>query len=112
MDGCGEYKEEIREQLWSMVYDWSAWTLRHQEPKCLIGPASYSRPSRTSVGKPILVIIGSDDWEGSIRSSEKLLDLVPSARRADIADAGHFSNMERPEVFTNVLELFFEEQEQ
>lgn len=27
-------------------------------------------------------------------------------------DAGHFSNMERPEVFTNLLEHFFEEQDQ
>ncbi|KRF43740.1 alpha/beta fold hydrolase [Paenibacillus sp. Soil787] len=110
MDGCGAYKEEISEQLWSMVSDWSAWTLRHQEPKCLIGPALTRGLRERSSGTPLLVIIGGDDWEGSIRSSEKLFALVPSARRVGIADAGHFSNMERPEVFTNVLELFFEEQ--
>ncbi|MDQ0920687.1 alpha/beta fold hydrolase [Paenibacillus sp. V4I5] len=112
MDSCGKYKDEIRGQLWRMIGDWSAWTLRHREPKCLIG-SDLARGFRAhGVEKPILVIIGGDDSEGSIRSSEKLLDLVRSARRADIADAGHFSNMERPEVFTNVLELFFEEQEQ
>ncbi|MDQ0874575.1 3-oxoadipate enol-lactonase [Paenibacillus sp. V4I3] len=112
MDSCGKYKDEIRDQLWKMIGDWSAWTLRHREPKCLIGP-DLARGLRTNVVRtPILVIIGGDDSEGSIRSSEKLLALVPSARRADIADAGHFSNMERPEVFTNVLEHFFEEQRQ
>lgn len=112
MESCGAYKEDIRDQLWSMIGDWSAWTLRYREPKCLIGPDLVRGLRASGVRTPILVIIGSDDSEGSIRSSEKLLALVPSARRADIADAGHFSNMERPEVFTKGLELFFEEQEQ
>lgn len=109
MDGCGPYKEDIREQLWSMIGDWSAWTLRHKEPRCLVGPALVRGLREREPRTPILVMIGGDDWEGSIRSSEKLLALVPSARRADLADAGHFSNMERPEAFNRALVSFLED---
>jgi pimeloyl-ACP methyl ester carboxylesterase len=97
----------IREPLWRMVSEWSAWTFRHQEPRCLLG-RTLTRSLHTNIpDTPILVLIGSEDSQGSIRSSEKLLDLVPSARRADIPGAGHFSNMECTDKFSCELETFF-----
>jgi 3-oxoadipate enol-lactonase len=108
MDCSGDGKEAIRPELWRMVSEWSAWTFRHQEPRCLLG-AKLTRSLQTTIpATPILVIIGSKDSQGSIQSSEKLLELVPTARRADIQGAGHFSNMECPDKFTYELEQFFQ----
>jgi pimeloyl-ACP methyl ester carboxylesterase len=107
MDCSGAGKEAIRELLWRMVSEWSAWTFRHQEPRCLLGQTLTCDLKNNTPSTPILVIIGSDDSKGSIRSSATLLGLVPSARFAVISGAGHFSNMERPDEFTSELESFF-----
>ena len=109
MNCSGPHKEVIREPLRRMINDWSAWTFRYREPRCLLGSTLNRGLREASPRPPILVIIGSDDSKGSIHSSEKLLNLVPSALRVDIADAGHFSNMERPDEFTSELERFFKE---
>lgn len=109
MESSGDKKEAIRPQLWQMVSDWSAWTFRFQEPRCLIGSMLTQRLHVNVPSTPILVIIGGSDSKGSIQSSEKLLKLVPSARRADIVGAGHFSNMEYPDRFIAELETFFSE---
>ncbi|WP_084134680.1 alpha/beta fold hydrolase [Paenibacillus harenae] len=107
MDSSGAFKDAIHEPLWCMINDWSAWTFRYKEPKCLLGHALTHGLRKQYPCLPILVIIGSNDAEGSISSSEKLLSLVPSARRAEIPNVGHFSNMERPNEFNYELEKFY-----
>jgi pimeloyl-ACP methyl ester carboxylesterase len=107
MNCSGENKEGIRRSLWRMLSDWSAWTFRYPEPRCLIGEELSISLNRLVPVTPILVIVGSKDSDGSIHSSEKLLGLVPSANRVDIIGAGHFSNMEQPVEFTNELISFF-----
>jgi len=55
---------------------------------------------------PTLVLCGSGDKVTPPALSRELAALIPGARYAEIAGAGHLSNLENPEVFNRLVEEF------
>jgi non-heme chloroperoxidase len=55
---------------------------------------------------PTLVIIGENERKAVFPHVEKMLELIPDAKRVVIPRAGHASNLENPEVFNSEVEDF------
>jgi 3-oxoadipate enol-lactonase len=55
---------------------------------------------------PTLVICGTEDHVTPPTLSRELAHLIPGAQYAPIEDAGHLSNLERPDEFNNLVGAF------
>jgi 3-oxoadipate enol-lactonase len=82
-----------------------------------IDPAAYctgaeavwladQRTRVSTIARPTLVIVGDQDFITPIDLSNELVDLVPDARMQVIADAGHLTNLEKPDAFNRLVEEF------
>jgi pimeloyl-ACP methyl ester carboxylesterase len=55
---------------------------------------------------PTLVLVGEQDALTPVADARLLFEHIPDAQLEVIADAGHFSNLERPESFTAAVARF------
>ena len=64
----------------------------------------------SSADAPLLLIQGAMDKEinATLASTLTVLRAAPHSRVVPIENAGHFANMEQPEVFNRILETFLE----
>jgi len=58
------------------------------------------------IAVPALIVVGSEDFFTPISIARLMSDNIPCAQLAVIEGAGHLPNMEVPEEFNNVLDLF------
>lgn len=58
---------------------------------------------------PALIIVGEQDAITPVADARALLERIPDAEFEVIADAGHLSNLERPEAFTAPVAHFLRE---
>jgi pimeloyl-ACP methyl ester carboxylesterase len=103
MGFCGPHKDEIRPQLEQMINGWSAWQALHIESPWELNPPVAAQLKAKQPNVPVLVLIGKNDSQWSIRSGEVLAEILPKAKIVYFEDAGHFSNMETPAQFNKVL---------
>lgn len=54
------------------------------------------------IGVPALVIVGANDAP-FLKAADYMAAKIPGAKKAVIPDAGHASNIDRPEIFNSVL---------
>lgn len=52
---------------------------------------------------PTLVVCGADDEGTPPAANKRIAELVPGGRYEEIADARHFPNVERPEIFNRIM---------
>jgi 3-oxoadipate enol-lactonase len=85
-----------------------------------ISPAAYcigaeavwladQRERAGAIRVPTLVLVGDQDLVTPVDLSSELVDLIPDARMQVIEEAGHLSNLERPDDFNRVVEAFLSE---
>lgn len=98
----GKLLENLRKPVWQMIYRWDGWQPLHVEPRYLLGLSVVDKLKQQSVAVPVLVLTGDVD----AGRKDRLMQLVPSARQAIIKNAGHVSNLENPEGFTEVVTDF------
>jgi 3-oxoadipate enol-lactonase len=55
---------------------------------------------------PTLVVCGAEDRVTPPALSHELTQLIPGARYAEIANAGHLTNLERPDAFNTLVDGF------
>lgn len=72
---------------------WATWT------------ADY-RPLLNSIDVPTLVIHGERDMIATRELSDEIVNGIPGAKFASVANAGHVTNADAPEVFNNVVREF------
>jgi len=60
-------------------------------------------PKLPQVKVPTLVVCGAKDEGTPPAGNRRIAELIPGARYEEIADARHFPNVERPEVFNTIL---------
>jgi pimeloyl-ACP methyl ester carboxylesterase len=58
---------------------------------------------------PALVIVGDQDAITPVSDARILFERIPHAELAIIEDAGHLSNLERPDLFTDRVASFLRE---
>jgi len=105
----GTGKNRIERPLRDMVERWSLWQPQYERKRPLVGPSLLRMLKQAPQGLPLLVVIGGRDSEGSRNSSRRLLEWMPEAREAHMPEAGHFSNMEQPELFNLIVADFLAE---
>lgn len=87
------------------------------ETMAKIDPAAYrigaeavwladQRDRAAAIRVPTLVLCGSEDKVTPPALSRDLAALIPGARYAEIAGAGHLSNLEQPAAFNRLVEEF------
>jgi pimeloyl-ACP methyl ester carboxylesterase len=58
---------------------------------------------------PTLIIVGEQDALTPVADARLLFERIPDAQLEVLADAGHLSNLERPEAFTDLVAQFLRE---
>lgn len=87
------------------------------ETMARIDPAAYrigaeavwladQRDRAAAIRVPALVLCGTEDKVTPPQLSRDLAGLIPGARYVEIANAGHLTNLERPEEFNRVVSEF------
>ena len=87
------------------------------ETMARIDPAAYrigaeavwladQRARAGAIARPTLVLVGDKDLVTPVDLSNELVDLIPDARMQVIPNAGHLSNLERPDVFNAIVDAF------
>lgn len=66
-----------------------------------------SRPSLPSIKNQTLVVVGEADQITPPQLAHEIADGIPGARLEVVAECGHLSTLERPEVITRLLVEFF-----
>ena len=70
------------------------------------------RDRAAAIDVPTLVIVGDEDRITPPALSDNLTTMIPGARSATIARAGHLANLEQPVAFNRALDQFLSEIEQ
>jgi pimeloyl-ACP methyl ester carboxylesterase len=66
-----------------------------------------SRPTLPTISCPTVVVVGDEDQITPHPLAEELAAEIPNARLEVLANCGHLSTLERPELVTRVLVEFF-----
>jgi pimeloyl-ACP methyl ester carboxylesterase len=90
------------------MVSWILGTRPRESPR----PSGDGRPSRrpriTRFAGPLLAVVGREDVLTPPAKARAIAELVPGAELVEIADAGHLSNVERPEAFNAALGRFLD----
>ncbi len=98
--------EELYEEVRQIVLDYGAghWTGRitshwqHADPV----------PHLAALDVPTMIVSGEMDIPSFVLMAEAYAKALPRVRREIIQGAGHFANLEQPELFNEVLRYFLE----
>ena len=101
-----KFVEEFRSRLLSLPAE--------QMPGILaLGKGIFSRNSVLErlgeIKAPTLIIVGKDDRSRPPYEAQEMAKLIPGARLEVIPEAGHISNLEKPEEVTALLKAFLSE---
>lgn len=109
MSSGGSQKERMRQPLWQMVDDWTAWQPLHKEVRLFYGKEAWKRlEERGTTEVPTLIIRGENEVKDPA-GLPKEMNYLARARFEIIPDCGHMLNMERPEEFNALVLEFVEE---
>lgn len=106
LGSCGRHRDKIKDELWRMIENWSAWQPVYERRWPLVGPSIVKLLRDRQSDLPLLVMIGEEDSIGSRQSSEQLAALIPSAETVYLPQSGHMSNLETPELFNETIMSF------
>lgn len=74
------------------------------------GPFAWNITARLGeIKAPTLVVVGADDQATPVVANQLLSDHIPGARLEVIPDAGHFSQIENPARFNQLLQQFVDQ---
>jgi len=68
-----------------------------------------STPLLPQISCPTLIIVGDQDAITPVSDARTLFERIPDTTLAVIEDAGHLSNLERPDLFTDRVAGFLRE---
>jgi pimeloyl-ACP methyl ester carboxylesterase len=92
---------KVSARLKRIVDDYSGWHFINDDPARVLDPPAIDRLNTLTM--PTLVILGERDLRDFHRIADILTAQIVGARKVVIADVGHMSNMEHPEVFNDIV---------
>lgn len=103
MSSGGSQRERMRQPLWQMVNDWSAWQPLHKEVRLFYGKEAWQAlRERGTTNVPTLIVRGENEVKDR-NGRPREMNHLSRARFEIIPDCGHMLNMERPEEFNALL---------
>lgn len=100
MRSAGSQRERMREPLWRMIEEWSAWQPLHKEVRVIIGLDAWARIKELRPDVPVLLVEGRSE-HNRFNPSPEILQYLPRGRMVVIDDCGHMLSMERPGEFNS-----------
>lgn len=108
MASGGSQRERMRQPLWQMIDDWSAWQPLHKEVRLFYGKEAWEKlRQRGKTDIPTLIIRGENEAKGKKKQPAEM-PYLSHVRYVVIPDCGHMLNMERPEEFNQLVLLFID----
>lgn len=103
MSSGGSQRERMRQPLWQMVNDWSAWQPLHKEVRLFDGKEAWQALRKRGITDvPTLIVRGENEVKDR-NGRPREMNYLSRARFEIIPDCGHMLNMERPEEFNALL---------
>ena len=103
MSSGGSQRERMRQPLWQMIEDWSAWQPLHKEVRLFYGKEAWKAlRERGTTDVPTLLIRGENEVKDR-KGEPGEMKYLSHARYEIIPDCGHMLNMERPEEFNRLV---------
>jgi pimeloyl-ACP methyl ester carboxylesterase len=111
-DGMDRTPEQVNQTMRRLAYEMNRQALAHDAKKLgqqLPDTEIVAAEEMSALPMPTLIIVGAHDIPYIHAAADYMLDRLPSARKALIADAAHLSNMDQPEEFRRVVTEFLAE---
>lgn len=103
MSSGGSQRERMRQPLWQMVSDWTAWQPLHKEVRLFYGKEAWrTLEERGTTDVPTLIIRGENEVKDPAGRPREM-NYLTHAHFEIIPDCGHMLNMERPDEFNNLV---------
>ena len=99
--------ESVQDWLDILEMSPTDWTDQGQRPQLDITVDTDRRPAYAGIRVPTLVLSFADDLVVPAARGRELAAAIPGARFAQVADAGHYGYLERPEAVNAAILEFF-----
>jgi pimeloyl-ACP methyl ester carboxylesterase len=110
-DGAGRTPEQVNQDMRKLCYEMNRQALSYevkQLGKRLPNTPTPASARLTDLKIPILIVVGAHDTPYILAAADYMMEKIPSARKAVIADAAHLSNMDQPQEFREIVKAFLE----
>ena len=106
MSSGGSSKELIKDPLWQMINDWTAWQPLHKEVRLFYGKEAWAAlRERGKTDVPTLIIRGENEVKDPSQKPAEM-DYLSDVNYVIVPDCGHMMNMEKPEEFNKLVISF------
>ena len=105
MRSGGSQRERMREPLWQMIAEWSAWQPLHKESRVIVGLDALAALRDHGSDVPTLLIEGRSE-HNRFNPHPEFMNYLTDCRHVIIDDCGHMLSMERPDEFNRIVLAF------
>lgn len=99
VNGGGSNRESIRASVTQQVNDWDGFLQLHHTMRLYYGVEAWDSLKVKRPTLPVLILSGENEKKGR----NKMLDYLANGRQIRIKDAGHMTNMEKPQEFNRLM---------
>jgi pimeloyl-ACP methyl ester carboxylesterase len=110
-DGVGRTSAQVDRTMRRLAYEMNRLALSHEAKNIGRRRKDAEVPAAGRLGEirvPVLIVVGEHDIPFIHAAADYMAARLPSASRADIADAAHLPNMDKPDEFRRVLSAFLD----
>jgi 3-oxoadipate enol-lactonase len=94
----------VLKQLTEQLMSYSGWHWTHKNPVVNLTPPAVQQLAKLAT--PALILIGQFDIPDFKDLAQLLNKEIPDSLKIEISGAGHMCNMERPEIFNDLMDQF------
>ena len=110
-DGVGRTPEQVNQPMRKLLFEMNRQALAYevmQLGKRLPNTQVPASGRLADLRIPVLVIVGVHDTAYTLAAADYMVEKIGSARKVTIEDAAHLPNMDHPEKFRQILEIFLQ----
>ena len=111
-DGTGRTPDQVNPEMRRLAYEMNRTALEHDSKRLGKRLSDTEHPAAGGLAElsmPVLVVAGEHDIPFTLAAADYMVEKIPSARKAIIADAAHLPNMDQPEEFRRILNAFLDD---
>lgn len=110
-DGVGRTPEQVNQPMRKLLFEMNRQALAYevmQLGKRLPNTQVPASGRLADLRIPVLVIVGVHDTAYTLAAADYMAEKIGAARKVTIEDAAHLPNMDHPEKFRQILEIFLQ----
>lgn len=110
-DGEGRTPEQVNVSMRKLAYEMNHIALKHEAKhlgKRLPDTRFLAARRLDKLSIPVLIIVGAHDTPYIYAAADVMVEKIPYAKKVVFEDAAHLPNMDQPEEFRKILDVFLE----